>query len=451
MAIGSSSIGSEAIGGLVKPVTYGVRTLASEIVGLASTMNQGDGAWCRLYDIVVDTTTTLYKTDYPKSLTYNGTTYDPYPIKIDGIPYTAKPENKTFTVNVANIDKTIATYLEQDKLLGNDVTISWVFVRKDTEDIVMGFQDKWQILGAEISEESAFASFECGRQNLFKEKLPHERWIDFRCVHIYKAVGTCDYGNEEFSGSSRLNLKTGGNGAKIQGWRVINSAQASVIDIDTTNSDQLTIQVDSGVNAAWSTASKNGPYIYRKFRTDDASIFSPDFDIQCSFETGFGGQIDEVTEAQGILITTDLDAPTNWIFLQRVILSGSTISIAGYVNISDIEATIFTTVTSSDAILRVTKIGQSFACYSKSGENNAWTSLGSVNHSAMNNVILRCGIAVETNSAARSSHFITRVKYWKLNSGGYLTCDRALASCRVRENTRRFGGAPGIIHGPLIL
>lgn len=463
MAIGSSSIGSEAISGLVKPVTYGVRTLASEIVGIASTMNQGDGAWCRLYDIVVDTTTTLYKTDYPKFLTYNGTTYDPYPIKIDGIPYTAKPENKTFTVNVANIDRTIATYLEQGKLLGNDVTITWVFVRNDSEDIVMAFQDKYQILGGEINEESAYASFECGRQNLFKEKLPHNRWIDFRCTHIYKAPGTCNYLRDEFGGTSRWSRthtqsnfsSFGTDGLVNQGWYIygVNRVMriASGIYDDSFNAIytpgfvvQRAISPTSVTTnpIEFSTSSSTGVLYYKKLDLS-SSIIEDDFDV----EAKFAGTLSATNYSEGLFICADANF-TNWVHLMQQYVSGA-VNVVGNHKSAGTESQSFATV-STNSYLRIVKVGNDFSMYHKATEAASWTLGATVTNANLSGTTLRIGIAYEEYNNP-SSNFYLRCSYFRFNSGGFTSCNRTLADCRLRQNVRRFGGAPGILHGPLYL
>lgn len=465
MSIGSASIGSASIGGLPKPTTFGVRTLSSEITGLASTMNQNDGVWCHLYDIVVETGTVLYKTDYPKSLVYNGTTYSPYPIRMDGIPYTAKPENKTFTINVANIDKTIATYLEQGKLLGNDVTISWVFVRKDNDDIVLSFQDKYQILGGEISEESAFAAFECGRQNLFKEKLPHNRWIDFRCGHIYKAPGTCNYLRDEFGGTSRWYrnyagisgfASYGSDGLKHQGWYTYSLNKVMRVGSGVYDSGfnfvyapgfvvQRAISPTSVTTnpLEFSTTNSTGFLYYKKIPTGLTGQVATDFD----FEAKFSSTLTATGYSEGIFLCSD-SSFDNWVHLCRQYISGN-VNVVGYHKSAGTETQTFATV-STNSYLRIVKVGNDFQMYHKATESSAWILGGTVTNANLHGITLRTGIAYEEFNNP-SSFFASFCTYFRFNSGGYITCQRTLADCRVRENVRRFGGAPGILHGPLYL
>ena len=105
-----------------------MRTLSSDIKLAISTMNQ-KGQWAKLFDIVVDDTTTLYFTDYPENIFYGSNTYVPYPIVVGDIAETSKPEVQTFNVAVANIDRQIAAYIESGKILGNDIKITVVFMR----------------------------------------------------------------------------------------------------------------------------------------------------------------------------------------------------------------------------------------------------------------------------------------------------------------------------------
>ena len=107
-----------------------MKTLASEIKTAAATLN-AKGAWARLYEVTVDDTTTLYFTDYPQAIVYQGRSYSPYPIQIGDIEETTKPEMKTFTIGVANIDRQLISYLESGKILGRNIKVTWILIKND--------------------------------------------------------------------------------------------------------------------------------------------------------------------------------------------------------------------------------------------------------------------------------------------------------------------------------
>ncbi len=87
------------------------------------------GAWVHLYDVSIDDTTIIYLTDFTDPIFYNSHNYVPYPIRRDDIEETSKPEMKTFTLTVPNIDRQMAAYLEAGQLLGQSIKITWVFLK----------------------------------------------------------------------------------------------------------------------------------------------------------------------------------------------------------------------------------------------------------------------------------------------------------------------------------
>ena len=104
-----------------------MRTLSSSIKDALFTLNQ-TGIWTRLYEIVVDSTLTLFLTEHHEQVVFQENVYEPYPISIGSKEETSQPEMKSFTVSVANVDRTFITHLENGKILGNDITIILVFL-----------------------------------------------------------------------------------------------------------------------------------------------------------------------------------------------------------------------------------------------------------------------------------------------------------------------------------
>jgi phage-related protein len=446
--LGSGAIGVGAIGSsIVYSKTISSRLLQSDILGAIDTMNQ-EGIWAHLFEVNVDSTTVLYLTDFHDPIIYNSTTYTPYPIAIEAVTTTAKPENKTFTVTVANIDRSIAAYLELGKILGNDVKIIWAFIRKADGEVLKGYQDIYQILSGEINEDKAAAVFEVGKYNLFKAKLPHTRWIDFRCGFVYRSINECGYGREEFKGLSQLDFKQGGDGYKnVQGWYALNLANCTSADINVLDADYLSIRIATSVNCNWNQTTKTGPFFYRKLLCSDVINVLPDFDIQVLM----GGDPNEVQETEGLLICTDSDSTSNWVFIARRVLSGSTASLVIMKNLAGTETTEYSTG-ADNLNLRVVKSGTSFVCYAKANDAAAtWVQLVSVTQANLNGVNLRVGIAFGSGASGRSSIFAGRADYFRMVSGGYRTCNRTIEDCRTRENIRRIDAAPSILHGALNL
>lgn len=106
-----------------------MRTLSSTILEGANKLNQR-GAWCYLFDIVINSTTTERFTNHPHPITYSGVTYQPFPVTVSEIKETSKPEMKTFQITVANIDRRIASYLESGYIIGNNITLTKIFLNR---------------------------------------------------------------------------------------------------------------------------------------------------------------------------------------------------------------------------------------------------------------------------------------------------------------------------------
>lgn len=105
-----------------------MKTLASDILKATSKLNQ-TGTWVRLFDVEIDSVTTLHLTNNTKNVLYNNITYIRYPIRISDVDETSKPEMKVFEVIVANIDRQVSSYLEAGKLLDKKVTITTIFIK----------------------------------------------------------------------------------------------------------------------------------------------------------------------------------------------------------------------------------------------------------------------------------------------------------------------------------
>lgn len=106
-----------------------MRTLSSTVIEGLHKLNQR-GAWCYLLDIVINSSTTERLTTHSHPITYNNITYQPFPIIVGEIRETSKPEMKTFQVQVANIDRKIASYLESGYVIGNDITLTKIFLNR---------------------------------------------------------------------------------------------------------------------------------------------------------------------------------------------------------------------------------------------------------------------------------------------------------------------------------
>jgi len=422
-----------------------MRTLSSDIKDAVFEMNQ-KGTWAHLYEVQINANTAFgdasneYLTDYPKQITYATKNYRPFPIVHDAIPQTSKPEQISFVITVANIDKAIALYLESGKILGNSLKITWVFLKQDAT-VIYAFDEVYQIISAEINDTSASVNFEVGQANLFEVKLPKNRWQDSRCEWVYKSIGFCDYGRDEFKGISKVRINTSKANGKdvIHGWKIMNASNASLMSIDNDYLDELLIKVEATVNTQWNVSTRTGPFLYRLFPSADFTNFE--------VEVKFNSSGDEDNETLAMLFCTDSDTTQDWVLAGRRRFSG--VDRVQLLSMDDNSYASIYDVARTESIFKIKKTAGLFELFVRANENVVYgAAIASVTRNDLNGVQLRAGLTAETYSAARSTALQARFDYWRLLSGGKLTCLRTPGDCVLHDNINRLGAAVGILHGP---
>jgi hypothetical protein len=400
------------------------------------------GVWARLYEVELDgVSNTLYLTDNPTELPLDGRSYRPYPIKLQSMTESGEESNVEFEIYVTNIDGLIINELENDNILSRKVKIIFVFISHDTGIINRAFDISSEILSATADVDSAVIVFKLGRFNLFDIKLPNNLWIDSRCEHVYRSEGRCHYGKDEFEGTTELDIKAGGDGDKFQGWKLLRSANLTSSDINITELSHLTIVTpDAVAEMNGSTATFTSPFLYNIITNENGS--STDVDIH--LKSGLNDISSNGLE--GILITDDFDTPETYVYIARKGSSSGDIKIvtAGWntgANFADDPGN-----AGAQRFLRIKKVGHSFEFFYRDGEDDNWVMFYNKTWALFEeDDPIRIGVFVETQGTG----FTSKLDYFRMEEGGFATCPRLLSSCSERSNTRRFGGAPGILHGPI--
>lgn len=331
--------------------------------------------------------------------------------------------------------------------LGTAISTTKVFeltAIQTESDIVFAFAEEHQVLKAESVERGQAFVLEVGQHNLFKRVLPANVWNDSRCEHTYKSIGECDYGRDEFAGVSELDFKIGGDGEKgVQGWRAIyiNSSGVKRCEINKVHKGYLAITIDQVTDLSWRVGKTDAPFVHRVFAATD-------FDVEIAVD----GNADENGEGEGLLVSNNFEGTSSdWVFIRRERKNNSNFVIISKTEDSLTESLIYEQI-SSDRVFRIVKIGIDFFFYHKASETSEWSSsIASTAHTKLNNISLKIGLCAISSSSSRTTDFTAKFDYFRLLSGGLTTCLRTLADCRAHENVRRFGGAPGIIHGPITL
>ena len=411
------------------------------------------GVWAHGFEIELgDTGGTVYRrTDHHSSVVIGADTFTPYPIIVEDIPETSEATLETFNIAVANIDRDFILQVENGFILGEDITVYKIFI-DETNTVILAFKETFQVFGHDLDASASTIRFQVGYFNLSEILLPRNRWNDLVCNYSYKGA-LCSYGKDEFEGLSKLDFSAGGDGEKIQGWNALNIDSSGITEagIDTSSAGTMTVRIAADTEAQWFTPVFNAPWLYQVYP-------NADFDYEMGIASDAASAADEDREQVGILIGAHSDNPTSWVYFARV-FEGSQFHLRCYDMALNVQTTRLDVVSGHRA-LRIKKTGGLYEVFSKSSGTStsygeALTSFTNIETGASGN-FLRMGMSASTHapSTPRSTDFRARISFVRLLSGGEPTCDRALDSatgCNFHNNSRRFGAAPGILHGPLIL
>lgn len=201
---------------------------------------------------------------------------------------------------------------------------------------------------------------------------------------------------DTFDVATAQNLKTGGDGAKANGWLVRNTANATTMDVNTSNAGYMTISPNS-TNSGIAAASITGPYAYK--------LFTGDFDI----ETAVVDNADAPNEQAGLLVSSN----SNEALHIYIINYFSTVqNVASRSSNGTTEATVGTDVVSSQQRFRVTRVGDVFTFYRKASAGDAWTNHGSVSRSDLGSSVR---IGLYAAPANTSANYTARFEQFQVN------------------------------------
>lgn len=171
-----------------------MKTLNASLV-LEKNKIASQSPWILLFELDLDGASYLRLAAYPEDITFHGNTYTAFPAVIENIKENSQGKFDTLNVSVANIDRTISAYVENNSLLGRDVTIK--IVSKDYLSDSTAYLDfTYRINKIHVSSE--VATFELGHENLYLMNIPRQRYIRTKCRHAYKD-SHCGYTGSKLS------------------------------------------------------------------------------------------------------------------------------------------------------------------------------------------------------------------------------------------------------------
>lgn len=382
--------------------------------------------WIALLLVDVDGSDYWRLAAYPEDVTWNSETWTACPIYLENISEAASGRLEGLNVHVANVNQAVSAYVENNSLLGNDVTI--YFVNKAHLDVTSDVPEYTYRINR-ISTTDTVALFELGHNDLMRLQWPWQRFVRDRCRFRYRGA-RCTYPNDEFSYISQQDLKVGGDVVKYGGWNVINSANADYFDIAIYHPSELRIVVTSGGPFNWDDTTRTGPYVYK--------TFTGDFDFYCLYEST------STSNTSGFFViqsTTDSD---DWIAIGcNEIASVDNIILRNTTNGSSSD----TTLATYKAYWRVVRNADSFTFYVAADEDLDWQQEAQETRSDFPTT-LNVGFAAATSDSAVGH--VQTWNYFRAYSGGLATCDLTLDGangCRIHQHNRHFGGFPALPYG----
>ncbi|KJU81428.1 hypothetical protein MBAV_006380, partial [Candidatus Magnetobacterium bavaricum] len=158
-----------------------------------------------------------------------------------------------------------------------------------------------------------------------------------------------------FGASTAQNLITGGDGAKLYGWNVLNSANATVMDVDNASGSGFTDRL--GIKSATSTSDSplTNPFVYQEVTGD----FDVDIYLYAVANGGWQG-----------LICRCPTASAGEDFVGIVSNDSDNLYWTDFTNSSNT----YGDLSSTNRYLRMTRVGNTFTVYRKLNPGDAWTS-----------------------------------------------------------------------------
>ena len=164
----------------------------------------GGGSWVDLWEIRIgtsDPTDAFLICEHPTPITFDGQTYEPFPIRRDEDTVGLDGNVAETKVTVSNIDRAIQARLQVGELLGATAVRRLV----NTSALASGanvLRFDYTILSADVSDVAAV--FTLGIANPVNRDFPSRRYQRNRCDHVYGgpacgydttragAIATCD-------------------------------------------------------------------------------------------------------------------------------------------------------------------------------------------------------------------------------------------------------------------
>jgi phage-related protein len=396
-----------------------MKTLSADLI-IAKNQLYSDEPWIMLFELELDDNEYLRLAAYPDRIIWDDKDWTPFPCVVEGITEESSGRRDTVQVHVANVDRMISAYVENNDLLGKTVTL-YIVYREHLEvtDDILSFS--FRINRIELC--ATTATFQLGHEDLFNMVLGHQRYCRDKCRFVFRDA-CCNYPNDDFAEDMPLNLKAGGDGEKGRGWYTTNSAAASTVEIA---SGELCITPTSG--GPWINVT--APFVYK--------TIPGDFDAYTLHTSGPSN-----TTSALLVVRSDTTA-TYWFGLGSEFRGSETRLV---LKVATGSTPIIYDLSTYIPYWRITRTNIDWKFYAKT-DWSEWSEVWSAQSTLFGNTV-RVGFMAEI--ASSDAGVAQTWEYFKVTTGGLATCDYTLDGpngCRAHNNTINFGGFPSIPYGRL--
>lgn len=193
-----------------------MRVLTSALVTEKNRL-ASESAWLTLLEVEITSSVVLYLVAHPQAVTFDGRTYNPFPFSVEPVQTDTKGGLAEVVVNVANVDRSVGAYVEQNDLRGNRVRMLVVHSANLADPNAITIDEIYEISDIEVTEQAV--TFRLGHERLLSQRLPGGRYLRDNCRWVYKSPiddvgGGCGYAGGLASCDKVLE---GGNGCRAHG------------------------------------------------------------------------------------------------------------------------------------------------------------------------------------------------------------------------------------------
>lgn len=383
--------------------------------------------WVWLFEVTLRNGDPLRLAAYPEELKWGGRTWRAFYAVVDTIS-TEVGRRGTLQVTVANVNREISAYIEDDDLKGCEATV--YLINREYPALVDEVPSFSYSIN-QVQRDDIVAVMLLGHEDLSRLQVPWRRYIRERCGHRYRGED-CDYPNDRFGPIAEQEFVPGGDGDKGSGWAVLNGAHA-VPGGSYVGEGNLHIQCASGGPWLWRDLNEDGPFVYKRLKG------------ALTVQTRYVAAPESLSG--GMLLLRDSSGASPW----WVAMAAEYIEPLQRLTILKTENGITTRLYTGalDSYWQIERDGPHFVFSAHDEYSTEWRTLLTLSPFDLGHA-LEVGFATFALSDGEGSR--QSWDFFLVPSGGLATCSQTLDGpngCRVHQNTLSYGGCPSSPRGRL--